>query len=41
MRQMGGLGGGGMGDKPNFDDLDMGEEADGPDSDDDEMPDLE
>ncbi|XP_031786257.1 prostaglandin E synthase 3 isoform X1 [Nasonia vitripennis] len=45
MRQMGGLGGGGVGGgldgKPNFDDLDMGEDADEPDSDDDEMPDLE
>lgn len=42
MRQMGGLGGAGGGDsKPNFDDLDMGDDAEGPDSDDDEMPDLE
>ena len=39
MRQMGGLGGrGDLDTKPVFDDLDMG---DGPDSDDDEMPDLE
>ncbi len=44
MRQMGGLGaggGGGFDSKPNFGDLDMGEDADEPDSDDDEMPDLE
>ncbi|KAJ8666855.1 hypothetical protein QAD02_008517 [Eretmocerus hayati] len=45
MRQMGNLGGGmggmgGMGDKPNFNDLDLGD-GDTPDSDDDEMPDLE
>lgn len=43
MRQMGGLGGGGgeVDSKPNFDDLEMGDDADAPDSDDDEMPDLE
>ena len=40
MRQMGGLRGAGDS-KPNFDDLDMGDDADGADSDDDEMPDLE
>lgn len=38
VHQMGGLGGG---NKPNFDDLGFGDEVDGPDSDDDEMPDLE
>ena len=39
MRQMGGLGG--MdGKKPSMDDLDLGD-GDTPDSDDDEMPDLE
>jgi len=39
VRQMGGLGG--TESKPSFDDLDLGDEVDGPDSDDDEMPDLE
>jgi len=41
MRDMGYLGGAGDS-KPNFDDLDdAGDEAGSPDSDDDEMPDLE
>lgn len=40
MRQMGGLGNTGDS-KPDFDLSDMGDEADGPDSDDEEMPDLE
>lgn len=40
MRQMGGLGNMGGDGKPSLDDLDMGD-AEGPDSDDDAMPDLE
>ena len=39
MRQMGGLGGMGGGAKPDFNDLDPSDEE-GPDSDDEELPDL-